>query len=306
MTDRPWSLATIERTDGTTACVALTEDGPRRLPQLDAYPGVFKALQHWAELETVLRDVDPRAGTPVGGRVVAPLRYPRCVLCSGSNYRDHLAEMTNDAGRAVWPFFFLKPPVTTVIGPGEPIVIDPDPAQQVDWEAELGVVIGRPGRHIAVDDALSHVAGYTIVNDVSARGPHHRTDAFAPPFAWDWLASKGQDTFCPIGPGVTPAWLIDDPHKLPIRLTVNGVERQRSNTDQMILSVADLIAAASRMLTLSPGDLIATGTPAGVGLPTGTFLRPGDVVDIELGPLGVLRNPVIARINQEDHDEAVR
>jgi len=295
MTDRPWSLATVELADATTACVALTGEGPRRLPQLDAYPGVFEALQHWAELEPILRDIDPRAGAPVDGRVLAPLRYPRCVLCSGSNYRDHLAEMTGDDTHAVWPFFFLKPPFTTVIGPGEPIVIDPDPAQQVDWEAELGVVIGRAGRDIPVDEALAYVAGYTIVNDVSARGPHHRAAAFAPAFAWDWLASKGQDTFCPIGPGVTPAWLVEDPQRLPIRLTVNGVERQCSGTEKMIFSVPELIAAASALVTLSPGDLIATGTPAGVGVSTGTFLRPGDVIDIALGPLGALRNPVTAR-----------
>lgn len=295
MTDRPWSLATVELIDTTTACVVLTPDGPARPPELDPYPGVFEALQQWVELEPILRAADVGAGAPVDGRVVAPLRYPRCVLCSGSNYRDHLAEMTGDGSRTVSPFFFLKPPTTTVVGPGEPVVIDPDPAQQVDWEAELGVVIGLGGRDIAVDDALSHVAGYTIVNDVSARGCHHRPDAFAPPFAWDWLASKGQDTFCPMGPGITPAWLIDDPHQLPIRLCVNGVERQRSSTGQMILSVPELISAASEVVTLSPGDVIATGTPAGVGMPSGTFLRPGDVVDIEIGPLGVLRNPVVAR-----------
>jgi len=156
---------------------------------------------------------------------------------------------------------------------------------------------------VSIDTVKAEVAsaalaeGASIVNDVSARGPHHRAAAFAPAFAWDWLASKGQDTFCPIGPGVTPAWLVEDPQRLPIRLTVNGVERQCSGTEKMIFSVPELIAAASALVTLSPGDLIATGTPAGVGVSTGTFLRPGDVIDIALGPLGALRNPVTARTN---------
>ncbi|UOZ06925.1 fumarylacetoacetate hydrolase family protein [Amycolatopsis sp. WQ 127309] len=259
------------------------------------YKGVFELLQDWAEAGPALRGYDPRTAQVIdGAEVLAPLRYPRTVLCSGSNYRDHLAEMTGRTDVAVTPFFFLKPPTTTVIGPGAAIRISPGPAAQVDWEAELGVVIGAGGRDIPVDEALAHVAGYTIVNDVSARGPHHRADAFAEPFEWDWLASKGRDTFCPTGPGVVPHWFVPDPHALPIRLAVNGRVEQDSSTAEMLIRVPELIAAASALVTLQPGDLIATGTPAGVGQPRQRFLHPGDLVEVTIGDLGVLRNPVEA------------
>jgi 2-keto-4-pentenoate hydratase/2-oxohepta-3-ene-1,7-dioic acid hydratase in catechol pathway len=133
------------------------------------------------------------------------------------------------------------------------------------------------------------------MNDISARGPFQRPEAPHPAFAYDWLSSKALDASCPTGPGVTPEWLVPDPHDLPILLTVNGEQMQVSSTKEMINGVADLIAAASSVVTLQPGDLIATGTPAGVGLPRGTFLRPGDTVEITIGDLGRLRNPVVAR-----------
>ncbi|WP_432989846.1 fumarylacetoacetate hydrolase family protein [Dactylosporangium sp. CA-233914] len=294
-----WSLVTVD-TPGGTRCAALSEQGVREVPSLHGYAGVFEALQDWTSLVPALRTYDPSQASPLSGaRILAPIRYPRTVLCSGPNYRDHLAEMTGDQTGSstieLAPFFFLKPPSTTVIGPGDAIVISPDVDEQVDWEAELGVVIGRGGRDIPVEQAQAHIAGYTIVNDVSARGPHRRADAFAGAFAWDWLASKGQDTFCPTGPGVTPQWLVPDPHDLPILLTVNGHEEQASSTKEMIHGVAELVAAASAMLTLQPGDLLATGTPAGVGAPRGKFLRPGDTVEVAIGGLGRLRNPVTAR-----------
>ncbi|MBL1112451.1 fumarylacetoacetate hydrolase family protein [Streptomyces sp. 110] len=295
-TPTTWSLATAHTADRGSFCAALGEDGIREVPALRGYPGAFEALQDWAALAPGLRAYDPREAVPVrGARLLAPVRYPRTVLCSGANYRDHLAEMTGDGATRVRPFFFLKPPTTTVIGPDDPIVIPADESQKVDWEAELAVVIGRAGRDIPMDRAAAHIAGYTIVDDISARGPHHRADAFAEPFAWDWLASKGQDTFCPTGPGVTPVWLVPDPHDLPIRLTVNGHEEQVSNTREMIQSVPELIAAASALITLQPGDILATGTPAGVGLPRDRFLHPGDTVEITIGHLGRLRNPVTAR-----------
>ncbi|MFC9502820.1 fumarylacetoacetate hydrolase family protein [Streptomyces sp. NPDC057002] len=291
-----WSLVTVEAPGRGTFCAALSEDSLWEVPELRAYPGVFEALQDWDALAPRLRSYEPLLSAPVVGvRILAPVTYPRSVLCSGSNYRDHLAEMSGDGSPEISPFFFLKPPTTSVIGPDDAIVIEDDEAQKVDWEAELGVVIGRAGRDITPDRADAHIAGYTIVNDVSARGPHFRTDAFHDAFAWDWLASKGQDTFCPTGPGVTPQWLVPDPHDLPILLTVNGSQEQVSSTKEMIQSVHELVAAASALVTLQPGDLVATGTPAGVGMPRGKFLRPGDQVEITIGNLGRLRNPVVAR-----------
>ncbi|MFD4602973.1 fumarylacetoacetate hydrolase family protein [Streptomyces sp. NPDC058464] len=291
-----WSLVTVEAPGRGTSCAALTQDSLWEVPALRGYPGVFEALQDWDELAPGLRSYEPLKADPVfEARVLTPVRYPRTVLCSGSNYRDHLAEMSGDGSADISPFFFLKPPTTTVIGPDDAIVIEADPAQKVDWEAELAVVIGRAGRDITPEQADAHIAGYTIVNDVSARGTHFRTDAFHEAFAWDWLASKGQDTFCPTGPGVTPQWLVPDPHDLPIVLTVNGRQEQVSSTKEMIQSVQELVAAASALVTLQPGDLVATGTPAGVGMPRGKFLRPGDLVEITIGDLGRLSNPVVAR-----------
>jgi 2-keto-4-pentenoate hydratase/2-oxohepta-3-ene-1,7-dioic acid hydratase in catechol pathway len=265
---------------------------------LSDYPGLFEALQDWDDLIPVLRDYHPEEAAPIGDvQIVAPVRYPRTLLCSGPNYRDHLAEMTQGAGDpdAITPFFFLKPPTTTVIGPGDAIVISADSEDQVDWEAELGVVIGRLGRDISPEEALGFVAGYTIVNDISARGPFRRPDAPHDAFAFDWFGQKAQDTSCPTGPGVVPEWLVPDPHDLSIRLAVNGRDMQVSNTNEMIDGVAELIAAASGVVTLQPGDVIATGTPAGVGASRGAFLRPGDTVEITIERLGRLRNPVVAR-----------
>ena len=153
-------------------------------------------------------------------------------------------------------------------------------------------MIGRPGRDIPEDEAPAYVAGYTIMNDVSARGYHGRAHPLAPPFAYDWLASKGLDTFSPLGPSITPAWLVDDPQALPVRMWRNGELEQDGNTRDMIFSVARLIAAASATMTLEPGDVIATGTPAGVGVAQGKAIGDGDTLRVEIGGLGVLTNPV--------------
>lgn len=259
---------------------------------------MFEALRDWDTLTPALRKYQPeQAALLFGAEVVAPIRYPRTLLCSGPNYRDHLAEMTHGTGDpdAITPFFFLKPPTTTVIGPGEAIVISGDAEDQVDWEAELGVVIGRAGRDISSEQAPSYVAGYTIVNDISARGPFRRPNAPHDAFAFDWFGQKALDTSCPTGPGLTPEWLVPDPHDLSIRLTVNDVDMQVSNTKEMIVGVCELIAAASSVVTLQPGDVIATGTPAGVGASSGRFLRPGDTVEVTIERLGRLLNPVVAR-----------
>lgn len=265
------------------------------LAVLDGYAGLLAAFEDWESVEGVLRAWDPHTAAPLpSARVVAPVRLPRKILCSGANYRDHLAEMGRaGADDAEVPTFFFLKPATSVVGPGEAIVVS-DPELQVDWEAELGVVIGRRGTDLDEDDALGHVAGYTVVNDISARGPHRRTDAVMPAFEWDWLASKGRDTYCPMGPGITPHWLVPEVQQLPIQLRVNGTLEQDSNTSEMINGVATLVAAASRLVMLEPGDIIATGTPAGVGAGKGRFLAPGDSVEVMIGALGTLTNPVVA------------
>jgi 2-keto-4-pentenoate hydratase/2-oxohepta-3-ene-1,7-dioic acid hydratase in catechol pathway len=267
-----------------------------RVPELVEFPGLIFALERWQELEPALRRFDPFSAEPVVGvRIVAPLRFPRKLLCAGANYGSHMKEMGIELdGQRPAPYFFLKPPTTTIIGTGDDIVIPADPAARVDWEAELAIVVGRRARGLTVAESRGVVAGYTIVNDVSARGLHHRADAVGAPFMWDWLASKGMDSFCPMGPGITPYWHIPDPQDLDIRLLVNGTVEQQANTADMLAGVDELVAAASTWVTLEPGDVISTGTPAGVGMPRGRFLKGGDEVSIEITGLGRLHNRVRA------------
>jgi 2-keto-4-pentenoate hydratase/2-oxohepta-3-ene-1,7-dioic acid hydratase in catechol pathway len=206
------------------------------------------------------------------------------IICAGMNYRDHAEE----TGLAVpeRPVLFAKWP-NALIGPGDPIVL-PSLTAQVDYEAELGVVIGRRSRDLEVGDALDAVGGYVCVNDVSARDLQFADG--------QWTRAKSLDTFCPVGPRIVPATDVPDPQALRIRCLVNGEALQDSSTSNMVFSVAELVAYASRGMTLEPGDLIATGTPAGVGFTRKPpiFLRPGDEVTVEIEGVGELTNPVRA------------
>jgi 2-keto-4-pentenoate hydratase/2-oxohepta-3-ene-1,7-dioic acid hydratase in catechol pathway len=287
-----WSLVTYRTREGESRAGALIRERVVELPVKAC--GVLDLVQRWEEVEPVLRKFDPASASTVADTELdLPLRYPAKVLCSATNYYAHMREMKVDRDPAARPYFFLKPPTTALVGPDQPIVVPADPAAKVDWEAELAVVIGRRARHVSERDALGFVAGYSAINDVSLRGPHRVQHPIGIPFEWDWLASKGADRSTPLGPGVRPAFLVDDPQRLELRLWVNGELKQQANTLDMIDSVAALIAAASEILTLEPGDVIATGTPDGVGLPRGEFLRPGDVVEMEVGDFGRLRNPVV-------------
>lgn len=292
-----WSLVTY-RLDGAERSGALTDDGTiLTCDELGGYAGLIDAVRDWESLAPRLRDWTPERGTPVSGATLtAPLLYPGKLICAGANYGTHLAEMgVSLNGRTkIKPFFFLLPATNTVVGHEEPVHIPVDYDAQVDWEAELAVVIGRRGRHIAAERAAEHVAGYTILNDLSARATHRREDPLAPPFEWDWLASKGLDDLCPMGPGMVPEWFVGDPHELHIKLWVNDALKQDTPTSDMLVGVWDLIAYASEMMTLEPGDVIATGSPPGVGKPRGEFLSPGDRVSIEISRVGRLVNPIEA------------
>ena len=290
-----WSLVTYRAAGGGAVGLREPDGTVRALPQY-AGRSLVDLLERWSMVADELRAIDvadlPRTGEV---RLEAPIRFPRKVVCAGANYFAHLAEMNVPRPDPVGaPYFFLKPPTTTVIGPDDPIVLPDRPDRRIDWEAELGVVIGQRVRDIDEKDVRAHIAGYTIVNDVSARERLGRTDAVAPPFGFDWTSAKAEDTFCPTGPGVTPAWFVDDPQDLRITLSVNGVVKQDSSTADMMNSAFAVVAAASRIMTLEPGDIVATGSPAGVGAPRGEFLQPGDDVVIEIGELGRLRNPVRA------------
>jgi 2-keto-4-pentenoate hydratase/2-oxohepta-3-ene-1,7-dioic acid hydratase in catechol pathway len=289
-----WSLVAVETSNGAVEVGALVADGT--IVAIDVLPGgvsLLDLIRRWAEIAPLLRNWSPAGARPLraGGRIRPPLEFPAKVICAGANYRDHRLEM-KAMGAAIEPFFFLKPPTTTVVGPGDDILIC-DPADNVDWEAEIAVVIGRGGRFIEPENAMNHVAGYTLLNDVSARAPHVRKNAVAPPFAYDWLASKGQDTFCPMGPGIAPAWLLQEP--ISFKLTVNNVQKQASSTAELLTDIPNLIAAASKMITLEAGDVIATGTPSGVGIATGEFLKDGDLVELSAPGIGTLTNQVRLR-----------
>ncbi len=226
----------------------------------------------------------------------APVPCPRKVLALAGNYRDHIIE----GGAALvpqdeeTPRVFMKPPATTVIGAGDSIRIPPV-AQSIDWEGELAVVIGRPAKAVKAAAALQYVAGYTIMNDVSERNLKiwERSDSRPQDKWFDWLNGKWFDTFAPQGPWIVTRDEIPDPQTLEISTFVNGERKQHSSTAQMIFSVARVIEYISAMVMLQPGDLISTGTVAGVGNASGTYLQPGDDVRIEISGIGALRNIVV-------------
>jgi 2-keto-4-pentenoate hydratase/2-oxohepta-3-ene-1,7-dioic acid hydratase in catechol pathway len=211
-----------------------------------------------------------------------PIERPQKIVCVGLNYRDHAEEQGTELPHE--PLLFAKWP-NALIGPGEPIVIPPI-TQQVDYEAELGVVIGERVRNVSTENALEAVRGYLCLNDVSARDLQFGDG--------QWTRGKSLDTFCPVGPELVPAVEVPDPQALAIRAVVNGEVLQDSRTSRMIFGVAEIIAHVSRAITLEPGDLIATGTPAGVGAfrDPPIWLRPGDEVTIEIDGVGSLTNPV--------------
>ncbi|VWC16853.1 fumarylacetoacetate hydrolase family protein [Burkholderia lata] len=229
----------------------------------------------------------------------SPILYPGTIYCAGANYRDHLEEMLKVRNQPVppaeqdaAPWHFLRPNKSCVAGPGGH-VRRPVDSNRLDWEAELAVVIGTPARDVEAEDALKHVAGYMVANDLSARDLARRSDkAASSPFYFDWTAHKGFDGACPMGPWITPAEDVSDPQALDIRLWVNGVIKQDSNTARMIFSVAEQIAHLSRRVTLHPGDVILTGTPAGVGTARNEFLQPGDNVRVQIEHLGYLETHI--------------
>ncbi|WP_431676479.1 fumarylacetoacetate hydrolase family protein [Kitasatospora sp. KL5] len=234
--------------------------------------------------------------TPPGGavhaladvRLCVPFR-PGKIIGVGLNYVEHVAEShrTLDTERELpdRPVLFSKP-ATAVTGPGQPILHNAGLTKQLDWECELAVVIGRPAYRVAEEDAWEHVFGYSIVNDISARDQRR---------SGQWFFSKGQDSYAPFGPVVVTADEIADPHDLDLGLKVNGETKQNSNTRHMLFKIPRLIADISSGVTLEPGDVIATGSPSGVGagMVPPQFLQPGDLVEATIQHIGTLANPVV-------------
>jgi 2,4-diketo-3-deoxy-L-fuconate hydrolase len=251
-----------------------------------AAPALRKALDQVEEL-VGRGKLEPLAQD---AKVLAPYR-PERIFCAASNYIEHANEMgTVLAAKAESkPYMFLKLR-NTVIGPGEEIRMPPE-TSQLDWEIELAAIIGRPGRRIPLAQALDHVAGYSIVNDISARDLNVRDDY---PFKFDWFQGKCHDTFAPFGPWIVPAWSIPDPQAVEMRLTVNGEEMQKDSTRNMIWTLREQISYLSTIVTLEPGDVIATGTPTGVGMGRGVYLKAADVVSASIEGIGTLTNTVAA------------
>ncbi len=227
-------------------------------------------------------------------RLLSPLRRPPKILALARNYQDHITEgglPPVDKSKIV-PKLFLKPS-SAIIGPDDAVCL-PTISSTTDWEVELAVVIGRVCRHVSEARALEYVFGYTVANDISARttewGVQREGDHWDEFF--DWLNGKWPDGFAPLGPYLLTADELADPQSLDLALYVNGERKQHSNTREMISTVAETIAFASRFMTLEPGDVIETGTPSGVGATTGTYLKAGDVMEATIDKLGTLRTPV--------------
>ncbi|MFZ1741795.1 MAG: fumarylacetoacetate hydrolase family protein [Pontixanthobacter sp.] len=272
---------------GKAAEVALPSN---MLDFIDLGPAGLKTL---SDLVARAKNAMPvGVATPVANvTLLAPIPRPRKnIFGIGLNYVEHVAESSRTLDTASdlpkQPVIFSKPP-TAVIGPDMPIIHRSDITQQLDWEVELAVIMGKTASRVDKNNALNYVFGYTLCIDMSARDCRR---------AGQWIYSKGQDTYCPMGPCIVTADEVSDPQNLDLWLTVNNVEKQRSNTRYMLFKVDDLISDISQGITLEPGDIIATGTPAGVGAGRNPqeWLWPGDVIEAEVTGIGRLRHPVVA------------
>jgi 2-keto-4-pentenoate hydratase/2-oxohepta-3-ene-1,7-dioic acid hydratase in catechol pathway len=251
----------------------------------DALSFIAAGAKGQQRAESLVKAASGRELLPVDSvRLSAPIPRPPKILCVGLNYRDHAKESNMEVPAV--PTVFAKY-ASSVIGPGEPIVLSAA-TQKPDYEAEFAVVIGRRTKQVQRSQWQDYVFGYTILNDVSARDVQLATS--------QWTLGKSFDTFAPMGPHIVTADEILDPHALDIRLSIGGETLQHSNTRELIFGIPELIEYLSRMMTLEPGDIISTGTPAGVGLgrTPPRWLRPGEEILIQIEKIGILRNPVIA------------
>lgn len=256
-----------------------------------------RELWAWVQQQGDRLDRQARVGLE-DVKLLVPIPRPNKLFLLAGNYADHIQE---GGGVAVeraqtFPYVFMKPASTTLTDPGDPVRIPAVSPGAIDWEAELAVIIGRQAKGVSEADALAHVAGYTVINDISDRrfrpNPGRRereNDTF-----FDWLHGKWHDGFCPCGPCITSAETITDPQTLALQLRLNGQLRQDSSTARQIFPVAAVIEFLARFVTLEPGDIISTGTPSGVGDATGTYLQPGDRLEATIEQIGTLVSPVVA------------
>jgi 2-keto-4-pentenoate hydratase/2-oxohepta-3-ene-1,7-dioic acid hydratase in catechol pathway len=304
-----YKLATCQTSEGPRAGLIVGEEvfDAAKLTGKAAYASVIGILEDWKAAEGALKKA---AGGAAKGRakrqplaktkLLAPVRFPSAIYCAGANYADHAAEMAARENRPPPPdphtqglkaWHFLKA-ARSIADPGATVKVS-GYAKQMDWEVELAAVIGRTAKDVPQSKALAYVAGYTIANDLSARDRGRRDNVpDASPFKHDWTKHKTFDGSCPLGPWIVPASDIGDPQKLGLKLWVNGVLKQDSNTSDMIYTLAEQIEQLSTNMTLHPGDLILTGTPAGVGAGRGEFLKAGDVVKLWIEKIGEISNRI--------------
>ncbi|MCO5161237.1 MAG: fumarylacetoacetate hydrolase family protein [Mesorhizobium sp.] len=314
-----FSLGRVRTNAGTAETVMLLDN--RHIPLADAAerlkvslvePGMRALLADWDYAQPMLQAIADGLES-LGAKaleeitlhapeLISPIPRPGKVLCAAANYSAHVAEMTktgftgpssaqqNAPRRPDAPYHFLKA-TSCSVGPYDDIRL-PGADHRIDWEIELAAVVGRPAYKVSAGQAMDHVAGYVVINDVSCRAATWREDR--PNIRSDWLAGKSYDTFLPTGPYFVPASQVPDYRALQLRLWVNGQLKQDGVASGMIFSLEDQLAYLSAMLTLESGDLIATGTPAGVGQGTGSFLVAGDIVEAEITGLGRQRNTVVA------------
>jgi 2-keto-4-pentenoate hydratase/2-oxohepta-3-ene-1,7-dioic acid hydratase in catechol pathway len=300
-----YKLATYQTPDGPRAGLVIDDKvfDAAKLTGKAAYASVLGILADWRAAQGALKKAAAAAGKsrvkalPLSrAKLLAPVRWPSAIYCAGANYADHAAEMARRMNRPMEPdphtqglkaWHFMKAP-RALADPGATVKIS-GVSDRVDWEVELAAVIGKPAKNVPEEKALDYVAGYTAANDLSARdrGPRPNISDTSP-FKADWTKHKSFDGSCPMGPWIVPASDIGDPQNLGLKLWVNDVLKQDSNSKDMIFNLAEQIAQLSSGMTLHPGDVVLTGTPAGVGSARGEFLKAGDVVKIWIEKIGTL------------------
>jgi 2-keto-4-pentenoate hydratase/2-oxohepta-3-ene-1,7-dioic acid hydratase in catechol pathway len=304
-----YKLATYRTKLGPRAGIVVGDEvfDAAKLTGKPAYATVNGILADWKSAEGALKKAAAGAGKSRAARqklaktrFLAPVPLPQTIFCAGANYADHAAAMARKQGtpepadpheQGLKPWHFIKA-ARTLADPGATIKAT-HYAKELDWEIELAAVIGRPAKDVPVKKALSYVAGYTVANDLSARD-RGRRPGIEPTsfFKMDWSKHKSFDGSCPLGPWIVPASDIADPQQLKLKLWVNGALKQDSSTDRMLFTLAEQIAQLSINMTLHPGDLILTGTPAGTGGESGEFLKSGDVVKLWIEGIGEFSNKI--------------
>jgi 2-keto-4-pentenoate hydratase/2-oxohepta-3-ene-1,7-dioic acid hydratase in catechol pathway len=304
-----YKLATYQTKDGPRAGLIIGEEvfDAGKLTGKAAYATVAGILADWKRAEGALKKTAAVAGKSRAKRqklaktkLLAPVTHPPTIFCAGANYADHAAAMARRQNMpepadphelGLKPWHFIKA-ARTLADPGETVKAT-HYAKELDWEIELAAVIGRPAKDVSKDKALSYVAGYVVANDLSARDRGRRPGIEATSFfKMDWSKHKSFDGSCPLGPWITPASDITDPQKLKLKLWVNGALKQDSNTEKMLFTLAEQIEQLSINMTLHPGDLILTGTPAGTGGESGEFLKAGDIVKVWIEGIGEFENRI--------------